>query len=216
MTSHRTTQADDAPLPVIYVVDDDDGVRSSLRWLVESVGYQVQVFRNGREFLDTYDPNQPGCMLLDVRMPVMGGFDLLEKLQERGEELPVLFLTGHGTIPMSVEALKQGAFDFIEKPFNDQDLIDRIQLAANQAIAAYKARRNSRLTSDTLALLSSRERDVVKLLIEGKPSKVIAYDLGISKKTVDVHRANIREKLKVSSVAELVKLVLKDGKAVVD
>lgn len=197
--------------PVVYVVDDDDGVRTSLRWLIESVGFEVQVFRNGREFLDTYDPDRPGCMLLDVRMPVMGGFDLLDKLKERGDEFPVLFLTGHGTIPMSVKALKQGAFDFIEKPFNDQDLLDRIQVAANQAINIFQSKRKSRVGADTLALLSARERDVLKLLTEGKSSKVIAYDLGISKKTVDVHRANIRDKLKVNSVAELVTLVLNSG-----
>lgn len=197
--------------PVVYVVDDDDGVRTSLRWLIESVGYEVLAFRNGQEFLDSYDPDQPGCLLLDVRMPAMGGFELLEKIQGRGSAFPVLFLTGHGTIPMSVKAMKQGAFDFIEKPFNDQDLIDRIQVAANQSMEAYRRKKEIDKTSNSLASLSPREREVVDHLIAGKPSKVIAYELGISKKTVEVHRANIREKLKVASIAQLVKLVLDSG-----
>jgi CheY-like chemotaxis protein len=115
-----TPTAKPAAMPTVFVVDDDDGVRESLRWLLESVGHPVRVFRNGREFLDGYDADQPGCLLLDVRMPLMGGFELQEVLRTNNPALPILFLTGHGTIPMSVRAMRSGAFDFIEKPFSDQ------------------------------------------------------------------------------------------------
>ena len=143
-----------AAMPTVFVVDDDDGVRESLRWLLESVGHPVQVFRNGREFLDGYDPDQPGCLLLDVRMPLMGGFELQEVLKSRSPALPILFLTGHGTIPMSVRAMRSGAFDFIEKPFSDQALLDRVQDAVNRAAELHRQQRHSRSINQLLALLS--------------------------------------------------------------
>jgi len=197
-----------ATTPTVFVVDDDDGVRESLRWLLESVGHPVRAFRNGREFLDGYDPEQPGCLLLDVRMPLMGGFELQEVLRIDNPALPILFLTGHGSIPMSVRAMRNGAFDFIEKPFSDQALLDRVQDAANKAAELHRQQRHSRSISQLLALLSPREREVLELLIDGLSSREIGCELGISKKTVDVHRGHIREKLGIGSVAELVRLVL--------
>lgn len=197
-----------AATPTVFVVDDDDGVRESLRWLLESVGHPVRVFRNGREFLDGYDADQPGCLLLDVRMPLMGGFELQEVLRTNNPALPILFLTGHGTIPMSVRAMRSGAFDFIEKPFSDQALLDRVQDAVNRAAELHRQQRHSHSINQLLALLSPREREVLDLLIDGLSSREIGVELGISKKTVEVHRCHIREKLGIGSVAELVRLVL--------
>ncbi|WP_243724472.1 response regulator transcription factor [Pigmentiphaga sp. D-2] len=192
--------------PVVYVVDDDAGVRTSLKWLLESVGMEVRAYSNGREFLDTANPGQCGCMLLDVRMPYMGGFDVQDALAVRGFHLPVIFLSAHGDVPMTVRAMKGGAYDFLEKPYNDQALLDKVQ-AALQVSAAQHAEASRRAsTRSLLELLSAREREVFDRLVEGKASKVIAAELDISYKTVEVHRAHIREKLGTHSLAELVKL----------
>ncbi len=205
-----TPSARPAAMPTVFVVDDDDGVRESLRWLLESVGHPVRVFRNGREFLDGYDPDQPGCLLLDVRMPLMGGFELQEVLRIDNPALPILFLTGHGSIPMSVRAMRNGAFDFIEKPFSDQALLDRVQDAVTRAAELHRQQRHNRSIDQLLALLSPREREVLDLLIDGLSSREIGQELGISKKTVEVHRCHIREKLGIGSVAEMMRLVLKN------
>lgn len=194
--------------PVVFVVDDDDAVRTSLRWLLESVGHPVEVFRNGREFLDSHDPEQPGCLLLDIRMPQMGGFELQEVLRATSPELPILFLSGHGTIPMSVRAMRAGAFDFIEKPFSDQALLDRVQDAVNLAAELHRQQRHARLMKSQLATLSPREREVLDLLIDGLSSREIGEELGISKKTVEVHRCRVREKLGIDTVAELVRMMI--------
>jgi len=198
-------------MPCVYVVDDDDGVRESLRWLLDSVGHRVKVFRNAREFLDGYDPDQPGCLLLDIRMPLMGGFELQEKLRAENLPLPILFLTGHGSIPMSVRAMRAGAFDFIEKPFSDQALLERVQEAVNHAAELYRQQRHLRFFNQHLSTLSPREREVLDLLMDGMSSRQIGEELGISKKTVEVHRSHIREKLGIGSVAELVRMVLKNN-----
>lgn len=200
-----------ASSPVVYVVDDDAGVRASLKWLLESVGLPVRAFANGREFLEGADPAVPGCLLLDVRMPFMGGFDLQAALAPRGFALPVIFLTAHGDIPMTVRAMKAGAYDFLEKPFNDQALIDKVQAALEVALREHAAARAQSRTRSRLSLLSAREREVFDLLVQGKPSKVIAAELDISYKTVEVHRAHIREKLGATSLAELVRLAVAEG-----
>nr|WP_116338345.1 response regulator [Cupriavidus taiwanensis] len=202
-----------APEPIVYVVDDDAGVRSSLKWLLESVGLCVHLYGNGREFLDTADPSVPGCILLDVRMPYMGGFDLQEGLAPGGFLLPVIFLTAHGDIPMTVRAMKGGAYDFLEKPFNDQALIDRVQAALQLSLRQHADAVTRGSLRSRLGLLSAREREVFEKMVEGKSSKVIATELDISYKTVEVHRAHIREKLGVTSLAELVRLALEDRTA---
>lgn len=199
--------------PYVYVVDDDDGVRESLRWLLDSVGHKVKVFRNAREFLDGYDSEQPGCLLLDIRMPLMGGFELQEKLRAENLPLPILFLTGHGSIPMSVRAMRAGAFDFIEKPFSDQALLERVQEAVNHAAELYRQQRHLQFFNQHLSKLSPREHEVLDLLMDGMSSRQIGEELGISKKTVEVHRSHIREKLGIGSVAELVRMVLKNNGA---
>ncbi|MDF3833310.1 response regulator transcription factor [Cupriavidus basilensis] len=199
--------------PVVYIVDDDGGVRVSLKFLLESVGLTVCAYTNGREFLDAADPKQPGCMLLDVRMPYIGGFELQEALASRGFLLPVIFLTAHGDIPMTVRAMKGGAYDFLEKPFNDQALIDKVQAALQLAERRHASEQARDRTRHLLDQLSAREREVFDKLVEGKASKVIASELDISYKTVEVHRAHIREKLGATSLAELVRLAMAGASA---
>jgi two-component system, LuxR family, response regulator FixJ len=194
--------------PTVYIVDDDQSVRSSLEWLLQSVGYRTMSFPSGREFLATVNSDVPGCLLLDVRMPQIGGFELQARLNEMRFSLPIIFLTAHGDIPMTVRALKSGAYEFLEKPYNDQTLIDKVNEALRVSLDAYESR-HSRISADQLlATLSPREREVVNKMVEGKSSKLIARELDISFKTVEVHRANIREKLKIGSVADLVRMVL--------
>lgn len=194
--------------PVVYVVDDDQAVRTSLQWLLESVGYKVKSYANGREFLASYDRGSLGCLLLDVRMPSMGGFEVRDAMRVEELDLPTIFLTAHGDIPMTVRALKGGAFDFLEKPFNDQNLLDKVQAAVAWGVRARQQQAAMRQARDQLGVLTPRERVVLEKLAEGKASKVIAKELDISYKTVEVHRAHIREKLGASSLAELVRLAL--------
>ncbi|HEY4298654.1 MAG TPA: response regulator [Paraburkholderia sp.] len=195
-------------LPTVYIVDDDQSVRSSLEWLLQSVGFRTASFASGRDFLAAINSDVPGCLLLDVRMPQIGGFELQARLNEMRFSLPIIFLTAHGDIPMTVRALKSGAYEFLEKPYNDQTLIDKVNEALRVSLDAYESR-HSRINADQLlATLSPREREVVNKMVEGKSSKLIARELDISFKTVEVHRANIREKLKIGSVADLVRMVL--------
>lgn len=194
--------------PTVYIVDDDQAVRDSLKFLVESNGQAAQTFATAQAFLDSYNPDMPGCLLLDVRMPEMNGFELQKELQKRQMTLPIIFISAHGTVPTAVRALKSGAIDFIMKPFNNAALLERI----DQAIEADKTLRKElyrkREIAERIACLTRREQDVMHLLIEGKPAKKIAEQLGISNKTVDVHRSHIMEKLEIKSVAELVKMVV--------
>lgn len=192
----------------VHVVDDDNGVRASLKWLLESVGLQVRTYENGRDFLDTAQPGTPGCVLLDVRMPQLGGFELQAELAARGFLLPVIFLTAHGDIPMTVRAMQGGAYDFLEKPFNDQALIEKVQAALRMSQRQHEDASVQGSRRRLLDQLSAREREVFALLVQGKASKVIAAELNISYKTVEVHRAHIREKLGVTSLADLVRLAM--------
>jgi len=196
------------PAPTIYVVDDDEGVRNSLRFLLKSVGLTTRTLASAREFLDTYKPGQPGCVVLDVRMPGMSGLELQQQLNLRGAIIPVIFITGHGDIPMAVEAMQHGAFDFLQKPFRDQDLIDRIQRALerdtrNRATLAQHDRVRVQFDS-----LTPREREVLTLMTRGKPNKVMAADLGVSQRTVEIHRARVMEKTGAESLAQLVRMVM--------
>ncbi|HET7755831.1 MAG TPA: response regulator transcription factor [Steroidobacteraceae bacterium] len=194
--------------PTVFVVDDDEGVRNSLRFLLKSVGLATRTLASASEFLESYQPSQTGCLVLDVRMPGMSGLELQQQLNLRGAIIPVIFITGHGDIPMAVEAMQQGAFDFLQKPFRDQDLIDRIQRALehdgrNRAALAQHARIRERL--DTL---TPREREVLTLMTCGKPNKSMAAELGVSQRTVEIHRARVMEKTGAASLAQLVRMVM--------
>ncbi len=194
--------------PTVFVVDDDEGVRNSLRFLLKSVGLATQALASASEFLDSYKPTQPGCLVLDVRMPGMSGLELQQQLNLRGAVIPVIFITGHGDIPMAVEAMQQGAFDFLQKPFRDQDLIDRIQRALerdahNRAALEQHAKIRERLDS-----LTPREREVLALMTRGKPNKIMAAELGVSQRTVEIHRARVMEKSGAASLAQLVRMVM--------
>jgi len=195
-------------LPIVFIVDDDEAVRNSLRLLVKSVGLTATALASAQEFLASYDPLQPGCLVLDVRMPGMSGLELQQRLNLRGAVIPVIFITGHGDVPMAVEAMQQGAFDFLQKPFRDQDLMDRIQRAlqkdrANRAELGQRSRiREQRET------LTPREREVLTLVTSGKANKVMAADLGLSQRTIEIHRARVMEKMGASSLAHLVRMVL--------
>lgn len=195
-------------VPTVFIVDDDEAVRNSLRLLLKSVGLAALALPTAQEFLANYDPQQPGCLVLDVRMPGMSGLELQEQLNVRGAIIPVIFITGHGDIPMAVEAMQQGAFDFLQKPFRDQDLIDRIQraLAKDHANRAELSERS--LVRERFESLTPREREVLALVTSGKPNKIMAADLGVSQRTVEIHRARVMEKMHASSLAQLVRMVL--------
>ncbi|MDF3934813.1 response regulator transcription factor, partial [Pseudomonas citronellolis] len=195
----------DTRKPVVYIVDDDKDLRTSLAWLLESVSVQAECFAGAEEFLAHYDPTQPACLVLDVRMPETSGFQLQAMLNERGAALPIIFVSAHGDIPMSVQAMKNGALDFVEKPYNPQQMLERIQAALKAAVQVQAGAQQKRQLQQRLDLLTGREREVLGMVIDGKASKVIARELNISVKTVDVHRTKIKEKMGVSSIALLVR-----------
>lgn len=192
----------------VFVVDDDDAVRNSLRLLLKSVGLPTVAFPSAQEFLSAWHPEHPGCLVLDVRMPGMSGLELQVELNQRGAIIPVIFISGHGDIPMAVEAIQHGAFDFLQKPFRDQDLIDRVQ----RALAADGENRRLLAQRDTLRerfeSLTPREQEVLTLVTQGKANKVMAGDLGVSQRTVEIHRARVMEKMGAQSLAQLVRMVI--------
>jgi len=195
----------------VVVVDDDEAVRASLRLLMKSVGLAVETHASAGEFLAAYNPAQPGCLVLDVRMPGMSGLELQEQLNLKGAIIPVIFVTGHGDVPMAVEAMQHGAFDFLQKPFRDQDLLDRIQRALardreNRAQLLQKDQIRTRLES-----LTPREKEVLALMTRGRPNKLMAADLGLSQRTIEIHRARVMEKMQASSLAQLVRMTLDLG-----
>lgn len=194
--------------PTIYVVDDDDSMRQAIALLLRTVGYNPMVFPRPADFLAKYDPEQHGCVVLDIRMPQMSGLEVQQQLNRSGAMLPVIFITGHGDIPMAVQAMKDGAFDFLTKPFRDQDLLDRINNALKQDAenrAAIELHADLKRHAESL---TAREREVMALVVDGKANKVIAIDLGLSERTVEIHRANVMEKMGARSVAHLVKMHL--------
>ena len=194
---------------VVYVVDDDAAVRDSLAWLIESVDLKVVACANAQAFLDAYDREHPGCLVLDVRMRGMSGLDLQAELGRREIAIPTIIVTGHGDVSMAVRAMKMGAVDFVEKPFNDQELLERIQRAIDADHAARQGGREREEVCALLATLSPREREVMDLLVLGKANKEVADRLGLSTRTVEGHRARLMEKLSCSSLAELVRLSLR-------
>lgn len=196
------------PAPVIYIVDDDAGMRTSLSWLLESVGVKSEGFANAADFLRAFNPDLPACLVLDVRMPETSGFEVQAELNRRGATLPIIFVSGHGDIPMSVRALQNGAIDFVEKPYNSQQMLERVQRAMKLATQRHAADQKRRDLRQRIESLTGREKEVLRGVVDGKGSKRIAADLSISVKTVDVHRASIKEKLGVASIATLVRDVM--------
>jgi len=205
MTANKTNTR---KKPTVYIVDDDDGMRRALSVLMSTVDYNAVTFERPAEFLQKLDPNQPGCLVLDVRMPEMSGLEVQQQLNRSGSMLPVILITGHGDIPMAVQAMKDGAFDFLQKPFRDQDLLDRINGALKQdAENRETVERHADLKRRSESL-TPREREVMALVVDGRANKVIAIDLGLSERTVEIHRANVMEKMQARSVAHLVKMHL--------
>jgi len=194
--------------PTAFVVDDDDSIRTLWRWLMESNGIAVRTFATAAEFIDAYPPDAPGCLVLDLELPGMSGLELQGYLRRKGVEIPIVIVTGHGDVPSAVNAIKGGAIDFIEKPFGYRDVLSIIR-GAFARDAEIRAKRAQRLdVSGRIAALTERERDVLRRVIEGKPNKIIADELDISTKTVEFHRSKMMEKMRLVSVAELVRLTL--------
>jgi FixJ family two-component response regulator len=194
--------------PTVYIIDDDNGVRSSIRVLMKSVGLPAVTFASALEFLRAYVPSQPGCLVLDIRMPAMNGLELQSVLRAKGATIPIIFITGHGDVPMAVEAMRNGAFEFLQKPFRDQDLIDRVQEAlARDSESRHSVEEQHRIKA-CVESLTPREREVLELLTTGKANKSMATDLGLSQRTVEIHRAHVMEKMGVKSVAQLTRMVL--------
>lgn len=192
----------------IYIVDDDEAVRDSLRWLLEANGYRVKCYSGGEQFLEAYDSEQIGVLIADVRMPGMSGLELQEALIERQAPLPIVFITGHGDVPMAVSTMKKGAIDFLEKPFNETDLRNIVARMLDDAAERVNQAMIQKSQEAVLARLTAREQQVLERIVAGRLNKQIAGDLSISIKTVEAHRANIMEKLEVTTVADLMKIAL--------
>jgi RNA polymerase sigma factor (sigma-70 family) len=195
----------------VFVVDDDDAMRESLEFLLESVGIEARSFESALEFLEFYRPEMGGCLLLDVRIPGMGGLELQEKLRERGCRIPVIIMTAYADVPMAVRAMRAGAVDFIEKPFNDQQLLDRVHQALEHEIRIRREQREKAPLRSRFEQLTPREREILELVVEGHLNKQIASQLGLSIKTVEQHRARVMAKTGSGSLAELVRMAIAVG-----
>ena len=193
--------------PTVFVVDDDEAVRESLHFLISSVDLKVQTFASASDFLDNYEPGLAGCLVVDVRMPGMSGLELQRQLTDRRINLPVIIITGHGDVDMAVRAMKSGAFDFIQKPFNDQVLLDLIQAALDKNARAAEADAERASIADKLGQLTEREREVLNGIVDGSSNKDIAAHLKLSEKTIEFHRSKVMRKMSVSSLAELTRKV---------
>lgn len=209
MKAAQVPKAAHAQKPTVFVVDDNPAVRDAIRWLVEQVGLHVKTYTNANEFLAAYHPGTRGCLVLDIRMPGMSGIELQEKLARDGAHLPVIIVTGHGDVPITVRAMKAGAFEFLQKPFNDQTLLDAIQAALDKFGQVWEQEDRMSQTSRNLATLTPREREVLEQLRHGKLNKVIAGDLGLSVRTVEGHRAKIMEKMGARTLGQLIEMVVK-------
>jgi two-component system, LuxR family, response regulator FixJ len=198
----------------IFIVDDDDAVRDSLELLLESAGFQnVRAYGSSRHFLKAATPQPGDCLLLDVRMPEMDGLELQSELNRRGARLAVIIMTGHGDVPIAVRAMKAGAADFIEKPFSDSLLLDALRRALAHSVEVNRQAEEAGETLRRLATLTAREREVLEGMVAGRPNKVIAYDLGISPRTVEIHRARVMDKMQARSLSALVRMALAAGVA---
>lgn len=199
------------PEPVVFVIDDDDAVRESIAFLLKTAGISIRAFESAKAFLEVMPEINSGCIVTDVRMPDVSGIDLLRAVRERKPDLPVIVITGHGDVPLAVEAMKLGAKDFLEKPFDDDLLIASVRAALSQE--ADSAKRNAEIAeiNDKLNGLSNRERQVLEGLVAGKANKVIAFDLGISPRTVEIYRANLMTKMAANSLSDLVRMAMISG-----
>ena len=189
----------------VYVVDDDPAMRDSLRWLLESVDFQVHVFESATAFLEQYGGHRPACLVLDVRMPGMSGLDLQDELVRRDVTIPMIMISAHGDVPVAVRALKTGAIDFIEKPFSDQLLLDRVRQALEKDEKASQTDEVKEAIRARTETLTPREKEVMELVVAGNPNKAVASKLGLSQKTVEIHRARVMSKMSAGSLAELVR-----------
>ena len=192
----------------VYVVDDDEAVRDSLQWLLEGKDYRVRCFDSAETFLSRYDPREVACLLVDIRMPGISGLELQDRLIERKSPLPVVFITGHGDVPMAVTTMKKGAMDFIPKPFKEEELLSVVERMLDQAREAFADFQHAANRDALMGKLTARESQVLERIVAGRLNKQIADDLGISIKTVEAHRANIMEKLNANTVADLLKIAL--------
>ena len=197
----------------VFIVDDDQAVRDSLTDLMDSVGLATASYANANDFLADYTKEQMGCLVSDIRMPGMSGLELQQELKRREAMLPIILITGHGDVPMAVQAMRDGALDFIQKPFRDQALLDLV----NQALQSCDKQQNSQQQTESVKShihnLTPREHQVMEMIVEGKANKVIAIDLGLSQRTIEVHRANVMQKLEARSVADLVRIVTQSMKS---
>jgi FixJ family two-component response regulator len=192
----------------VYVVDDDEAVRDSLQWLLEGKDYRVRCFDSAETFLSRYDPREVACLLVDIRMPGISGLELQDRLIERKSPLPIVFITGHGDVPMAVTTMKKGAMDFIPKPFKEEELLSVVERMLDQAREAFADFQHAANRDALMGKLTARESQVLERIVAGRLNKQIADDLGISIKTVEAHRANIMEKLNANTVADLLKIAL--------
>ena len=192
----------------VYVVDDDEGVRDSLQWLLEGKDYRVRCFDSAETFLSRYDAREVACLIVDIRMGGMTGLELQDRLIERKSPLPIVFITGHGDVPMAVDTMKKGAMDFIQKPFNEDQLVPLVERMLEQAKDTFAEHQSAASRGALMARLTLRESQVLERIVAGRLNKQIADDLGISIKTVEAHRANIMEKLNANTVADLLKIAL--------
>ena len=199
----------------VYVVDDDEAVRDSVQWLLEGQDFRVRSFESSEVFLARYDPREVACLIVDIRMDGMSGLELQDRLIERNSPLPIAFITGHGDVPLAVGTMKKGALDFIQKPFNEQQLVPLVERMLEQARANFAEHQQAASRDALLSKLTGREAQVLERIVAGRLNKQIADDLGISSKTVEAHRANIMEKLGANTVADLLKIALgqNSGKA---
>jgi len=199
------------PEPIIYVVDDDDAVRQSLDFLLRTAGFTVRTFESGKVFIESMPSLKSGCIITDVRMPEISGIDLLRRVKAQDADVPVIMITGHGDIALAVEAMKIGAADFLEKPFNDDQLLDAVRATLSRDASVAERKAEVAEINDKLATLSNRERQVLEGLVAGNANKTIAFDLGISPRTVEIYRANLMTKTAATSLSDLVRMAMMAG-----
>lgn len=196
--------------PSVFLIDDDPGIQDAMRRLLKSIGLPLYTFTTAQEFLEKYDPEtNVGCLILDIRMPGMSGLELQQRLRERGDDIPIIIVSAHADVPMTVRAIKAGALDFLEKPYNEQVLLDRIQEGIQYNMKRRGEQGERVEIEKRMEDLTPRETEVLDLLVSGKPNKTIAEDLNISRKTLDIHRGKVLQKMKAETVADLVRMVYK-------